>query len=135
MSGRMPWNTHTEQEWEAAARGFDGHTYPWGDDWQDDICNTREARLGVPSPVGLFPASRQRPLGLEDMAGNVWEWTQSDWYASFYRGKTREDGTRVVRGASWCDERNLAPCALRAGHDPFDQYFILGFRVVCSSPS
>jgi hypothetical protein len=54
--GRLP----REEEWEAAARGREGHAYPWGNDWQDGICNTRSAGLGVTSPVGLFPRARQR---------------------------------------------------------------------------
>ena len=71
--GRLP----QEQEWEAAARGREGHAYPWGNDWQDGICNTGEAGLGVTSPVGLFPRARQAELGIEDLAGNVWEWCGS----------------------------------------------------------
>ena len=67
--GRLP----SEQEWEASARGPN----PWGNDWQDGICNTIELGLGVTSPVGLFPRSRQADLGIEDLAGNVWEWCAS----------------------------------------------------------
>ncbi len=70
--GRLP----RESEWEAAACGEQGLAYPWGDQWEPMICNVREAGLNTTSPVGLFPRSRSKPLGLEDMAGNVWEWCQ-----------------------------------------------------------
>ena len=36
----------------------------------------REAGLGVTSPVGLFPRSRQAERAIEDLAGNVWEWCE-----------------------------------------------------------
>ena len=67
--GRLP----SEHEWEAAARGPEGRAYPWGDPWEAGICNSGESQLGETSPVGIFPRSRS-PFGLEDMAGNVWEW-------------------------------------------------------------
>ena len=70
--GRLP----QEQEWEAAARGMRGSVFPWGSDWMDGICNTAEAGLRVTSPVGLFPGSRQPEHGIEDLAGNVWEWVR-----------------------------------------------------------
>jgi hypothetical protein len=124
--GRLP----REEEWEAAARGPEGHAYPWGDDWQDGICNTREAGLGATSPVGLFPGSRQRPLALEDMAGNVFEWC-----ASLYDEKKRDDGPRVLRGGSWLGSQVNARCANRNWYDPGDRFYYVGFRVVCSSPS
>ncbi len=120
--GRLP----TEQEWEAAARGPEGCEYPWCGDWEDGICNSLEAGLGVTSPVGLFPRSRQARLGLEDLAGNVWEWCGSVWRDS--------DAPRVLRGGSWGNNPDFARCADRGGLDPGVRLNFIGFRVLCSSP-
>jgi formylglycine-generating enzyme required for sulfatase activity len=125
-SGRLP----SEQEWEAAARGLRGHQYPWGDEWQSGICNTGEAGLGVTSPVGLFPRSRQAELNIEDLAGNVWEWCDS-----FYDRSNKDwSDARVLRGGSWISTRDIARSAGRIRDNPFNRYNSIGFRVVCSSP-
>jgi formylglycine-generating enzyme required for sulfatase activity len=60
-----------EYKWEAAARGREELDYPWGPEstWQDGICDTHEAGLGVTSPVGMFTRSRSKATELEDMAG------------------------------------------------------------------
>lgn len=125
--GRLP----TEEEWEAAARGPKGVDYPWGKEWQDGICNSREARLGATSPVGLFPRSRQRERGIEDLAGNVWEWCDS-----FFDPNMREksQAPRVLRGGSWGGDRDLARSAYRFGYDPDYRNDLIGFRVLCVSP-
>lgn len=84
----------TEAEWEFACRAHQPATrYVWGDDltprgqwlaniWQGDfpIHNSLEDKFLTSSPVMSFPPS---PLGLYDMGGNVWEWTQ-DWYRPDY---------------------------------------------------
>ncbi len=124
--GRLP----REQEWEAAARGLEVCAYPWCGDWEDGICNSREAGLGVTSPVGLFPRSRQARLGIEDLAGNVWEWSGS----VGSRDPKDSDAPRVLCGGSWGYNLDLVRCAGRLRNDPYYRYLSFGFRVLCSSP-
>ena len=92
----------TEEEWEFAARGGDStRLYPWGAEWSQGYANLSGAG---PAPVGSFPLGRT-PQGLEDMIGNVWEWTASE--ASMYKGNDRtllrpEDrGKLVIRGGAY----------------------------------
>jgi formylglycine-generating enzyme required for sulfatase activity len=85
----------TNDEWECAARGRDGHVYPWGNTWPDDGCQpcnslehhrstgetvTTVSSFGHPSPNGA----------LYNMAGNVWEWVDGG-----------DEGLKHTRGGSW----------------------------------
>ena len=110
----------SEKQWKAAAWGPRGYRYPWGNDWEDGICNTREAGLGVTSPVGLFPRSRGKGGATEDMAGNVWEWCNSLY------GKRSED--RVLRGGSFNYGAGNARATIRINGQPDFRTYLIGFR-------
>ncbi len=127
--GRLP----QEEEWEATARGPHGFAYPWGNNWENGICNTVKAGLGVTSPVGLFPRARQSELGIEDLAGNVWEWCDG-LYDLHDKDQKDPTGVRVLRGGSWDHHRDDARSARRGMFNPSGGDHGLGFRVVCSSP-
>ena len=112
----------TDEMWEIAAQGTDGRMYPWGEKWQDNHCNTKEARIGSTTPVGQFSPRGDSPWGCVDMSGNVWEWTNSVYY---------DKNERVIRGSSWkSNARNFARTTYQ-GHAFRDFGEIdRGFRVV-----
>lgn len=69
----------TRGEWEKACRGTDGRRWPWGDEFDETLCNTADSRRPgedwLPTPVGAYPSGASR-YGCLDMVGNIWEWTR-----------------------------------------------------------
>ncbi len=120
----------TEEEWEYGARGAEGKKYPWGSaEPGAQLCwNRGESKQGT-RPVGSFPSGKS-PHGLEDMAGNVWEWT-SRAYTEDY-GKKRSNAlqaSRVIRGGSWYDDNPaIVRCADRVSLAPTNSVNLAGFR-------
>ena len=100
----------TEAQWEKAARGTDGRIFPWGNEWDANKCHCSKTQFEdakSTAPVGSFPAGVS-PYGVQDMAGNVWQWC-ADWYSKdYYNISPARNPTgpttgiaRVTRGGLW----------------------------------
>ncbi len=121
----------TEREWVNAAGGEQENRYPWDrgvavtdtDDTEAIVARANVAESGIDqtTPVAMYPDG-ECPLGLMDLAGNVWEWMGS------YSDDDRD--TFALRGGSWIDYLRFARVAVRGRDFPdvSDHYY--GFRAV-----
>jgi formylglycine-generating enzyme required for sulfatase activity len=163
----------SEAEWEKAARGglmippegvfgeggkpheagmdkvnqCSARRFPWGDRADLNRANYESSIGRWWSAVGCFPGGAS-PYGVEELAGNVWEWTRSLWgekpqNPTFRYPYVREDGRedleasarvlRVLRGGAFCTNSTSVRCAYRLRSFPDNRFDVdIGFRVVLS---
>jgi len=83
-----------EWEWQYAAQGPDGRLYPWGNDWSSAAVPPAQKgrEMHEPAAVDAYPQGGS-PFGVEDLVGNVWQWTEE-----FIDSHTR---AAILRGGSY----------------------------------
>lgn len=121
----------TGAEWERAAGATDGRRYPWGNapprerglvraSYGSDACCRADAEDGYlfTAPVGSLPLGRS-PHGVDDLAGNVWEWTDES-----------QGAGRVLRGGGWGNNPDGLRIALRHVNPPDIGLSMVGIRCV-----
>lgn len=116
FSYRLP----TAQEWEKAARGQDGKYFPWGNSWRDRGTNAAVSGLNYTSAIASFSLSKSQ-YGVEDMAGNVFEYTST----------LKSQSTRVVmKGCSWDDLPGFCRGAYSHTRPVDSKHILFGFRLI-----
>jgi serine/threonine-protein kinase len=134
----------SEAQWEKAARGTYGFTYPWGEGVSCSLANIQiEGNIcgggGMTSRVGSFPEGTS-PYGALDMAGNVWEWV-ADWISDDYRSEPKPNCSdsssvecRVVRGGGWSNDAAAARATNRTARFITAETSKVGFRCALGAP-
>lgn len=115
----------TEVQWQRAAQGDTGFSYPWGDGFYSYLCNINQ-RIGQPTPVTRYPDGAS-PYGVFDMSGNVWNWCLTNWLTG--DAMVQSNDPRVVRAGAWYTGDERALVAWRDAQSPDFVHPGFGFRI------
>jgi formylglycine-generating enzyme required for sulfatase activity len=140
LTCRLP----SEAEWEKGARGIYAQLFPWGNTWEPERCNTSDIGVNSTTAVDYFQTGKS-PYGLLDMAGNVFEWTNTLWRMSddpkdaFHYPYDPDDGREapgkdgralhIVRGGSYVRSQLYARCSSRLHFSSITRTPEIGFRI------
>ena len=155
-----PYRLPSEAEWEYAARAGTTSAYQWGQDknggcamangldqtakqrfpdWAVSTCD--DGHLFT-APASSYDANR---FNLNDMIGNVWEWTEDCWHGDYtnaptdgsawMEGNGRDCSGAVVRGGSWYDDPDWLRSAIRVRLYRGFRDLNAGFRVSRTLPA
>lgn len=111
-------------EFEKAARGAGGFSYPWGNVFEPDKLNSAVKGPRDTTPVGSH-VDGASPYGVLDLAGNVFQWTSTP-IASTEK--------MVVKGSAWDDFAGLGRGASGHGRARTTRHVIVGFRCAAAAP-
>ncbi len=112
-------------EWQKAARGSDGRSFPWGDELDPTRLNCKETGISSTTPVTRYQHSGS-PFGMHDAAGNVAEWVDGQFNVPGVRATGQV--VRAVCGGSFRDTISRSRCASRRGYPDGGKAPFVGFR-------
>lgn len=134
----------SEAEWEYACRAGSQSEYYWGEDMDPSFCwYGGNAFNGFQPHPPWEHEDKPNSFGLIDIAGNVFEWCEDEWFENYLQGpmderpmvSSKPRGHRVIRGGAWNDHCDHCCSAFRFHAQPSDNHSDYGIRIARSIPN